>query len=707
MTYQQPSPMPGASEREYRSRLLRLAASGASRPATTQRHNGESEAFEPQFPTNFTKGLPHDVNGIVQDGAFQTLMAAITQPTHDGNGRIEFNAPLGPGNATGTSVKAFLTGPTKADQKKHGIDKAWTVRGWESPVAGHVYDLQGPDADAVAMSPAPRLGSDELAAELAEVYAMALLRDTTFEDIRQNKGETTNVTNALAQMPWFDLGATPKDEAGNPLSVQASNRHQRVKRAAALSGKTLFRGSVPGVNEGPYISQFLYTGTDARAAQAADSDRDTTLQQMRTLTVPACDAAGNVQAGAEDGYILYGAQRIDQRVQGQKSGRDYMCDWAAFLDVQNGANVGAIQAFETGDDALRFINTPRDLATYVHFDQLYQAYLNACLLFLAGGAATDIGLPEQKGGDKRAPFATFGGPHVLSLVTEVATRALKAVRRQKFAIHARARPEALAGVTTICAHRDLAPALGKSGDLATAHVLKLREAKHDKFSLLGAIHKHNENQGRNRAVAASFAASGVALPDISSENLLLPMAFPEGSPMHPTYGAGHATVAGACVTVLKAFFQMYDAHGHALAMKAVGDKGAFATPLVPTKDGQKLEPYSEKLIPPLTLVGELNKLAANISIGRNMAGVHFYSDYYDSLRMGERIATGILQEQMTTYGEALTMTWPSFDDERITLRQGQSGQASLNIDGSNEADWYARHAPGGSDVPPLRTAAGA
>ena len=39
-------------------------------------------------------------------------------------------------------------------------------------------------------------------------------------------------------------------------------------------------------------------------------------------------------------------------------------------------------------------------------------------------------------------------------------------------------------------------------------------------------------------------------------------------------------------------------------------------------------------------MGELNKLAANISIGRNMAGVHYFSDYYDSLRMGEEIAEG-------------------------------------------------------------------
>ena len=35
---------------------------------------------------------------------------------------------------------------------------------------------------------------------------------------------------------------------------------------------------------------------------------------------------------------------------------------------------------------------------------------------------------------------------------------------------------------------------------------------------------------------------------------LLPQVFPEGSPLHPSYGAGHATVAGACVTIAKAFF---------------------------------------------------------------------------------------------------------------------------------------------------------
>ena len=35
---------------------------------------------------------------------------------------------------------------------------------------------------------------------------------------------------------------------------------------------------------------------------------------------------------------------------------------------------------------------------------------------------------------------------------------------------------------------------------------------------------------------------------------LLCQAFPEGSPTHPAYPTGHGTVAGACITVLKFFF---------------------------------------------------------------------------------------------------------------------------------------------------------
>ena len=70
---------------------------------------------------------------------------------------------------------------------------------------------------------------------------------------------------------------------------------------------------------------------------------------------------------------------------------------------------------------------------------------------------------------------------------------------------------------------------------------------------------------------------------------------------------------------------------------------------------------------PLTVEGELNKIAANISIGRDWAGVHYFTDYIESMRLGEQIAIGILEEQKLTYGENFTMTIPLFDGGTIRI----------------------------------------
>ena len=97
----------------------------------------------------------------------------------------------------------------------------------------------------------------------------------------------------------------------------------------------------------------------------------------------------------------------------------------------------------------------------------------------------------------------------------------------------------------------------------------------------------------------------------------------------------------------------------------------------------------------LTLVGELDKLAANIAIARNIAGVHYYTDYYESLRLGERIAVSILEEQMSMYGEAVSMRFTSFDDDEIRV-QANGDAASVVVYGkdgrrSDPRDWYARY----------------
>ena len=221
-------------------------------------------------------------------------------------------------------------------------------------------------------------------------------------------------------------------------------------------------------------------------------------------------------------------------------------------------------------------------------------------------------------------------------MTEVATRALKAVRFQKFNIHRRLRPEALAARLTKQA----------AGQLAVPELAVMLEKM---LPILGEVNTHNVRQNSQTGEPLGQLPEGL--------NFLLPMAFAEGSPMHPSYGAGHATVAGACVTILKAFFD------HTNPLKLAGDeKTAFVanhngTQLlsVPVENGN------------LTVEGELNKLASNIAIGRNWAGVHYFSDYIESLRMGEQIALGILQEQKLTYSEGFTMTVPLFDGTTISI----------------------------------------
>jgi hypothetical protein len=199
-------------------------------------------------------------------------------------------------------------------------------------------------------------------------------------------------------------------------------------------------------------------------------------------------------------------------------------------------------------------------------------------------APFDPGLPFNLADykDKQQGFAQFGGPHILTLVTEVATRALKAVRYQKFNVHRRLRPEAVGG-------------------------WMFQRRKH--------LNKNDEfNCNRLRALEnmeVAFASTtniGNRLDAVNGNagNWLLPMAYPEGSPTHPSYGAGHATVAGACITILKAWFD----HGWILANN--GKVIAFE----PLADGSGLNDVSAVLTEPLTLEGELNKLAANIAIGR-------------------------------------------------------------------------------------------
>jgi hypothetical protein len=87
-----------------------------------------------------------------------------------------------------------------------------------------------------------------------------------------------------------------------------------------------------------------------------------------------------------------------------------------------------------------------------------------------------------------------------------------------------------------------------------------------------------------------------------------------------------------------------------------------------TGDGARLEPWSGET---LTLGGEIDKLAANIALGRDGAGVHFRSDSVRGLKLGEEVALGLLAETSMTYSEQFDgFTLRRFDGTAVRIQNG-------------------------------------
>jgi hypothetical protein len=88
----------------------------------------------------------------------------------------------------------------------------------------------------------------------------------------------------------------------------------------------------------------------------------------------------------------------------------------------------------------------------------------------------------------------------------------------------------------------------------------------------------------------------------------------------------------------------------------------------PTDDGLNLVPYTGTDAGDLTVGGELNKIASNIALGRNIAGVHWRSDATESLKLGEQIALGVLRDQRGCYNEAFSgFSLTKFDGTTTTV----------------------------------------
>lgn len=305
--------------------------------------------------------------------------------------------------------------------------------------------------------------------------------------------------------------------------------------------------------------------------------------------------------------IPFGASTIVQRNRTTVAGDDYLTSYQDWLNIQNGFSPSTSNQF---DPAPRYIRNNRDLGEWNQRDFSYQGCLGACLILLSYGPAALSQTNPYLRSLTQTGFATFAAQHILDFVARAARAANLAGWFQKFLVHRRLRPEAFGG---------------------RVHNL-----------LMGAAdYPVNEELLNSQAISEIFNKYGT---------YLLPVAYPQGSPYHPAYPAGHACGAGACATMLKAFFKEWF---------------IIPDPVVASADGLTLLPYTGE---PLTVGGEINKLATNVGYGRNAAGVHWRTDGSEGLKLGEAVAIGILQDYKRTYNEDFAgFSFTKFDGTTITI----------------------------------------
>ncbi|MBZ5661599.1 MAG: vanadium-dependent haloperoxidase [Acidobacteriia bacterium] len=533
-------PQGGRARAESSERIRQEVAERESNVRIPDHQDNGDEALYPSKIGNYSKNLKHDpTTGEVDPAAYQAMIGAISTGRFADFEALALNGHFG---SADPSAQRRLV----------------------NPGSGYAFDLEGTDSHQLKLRPAPKFASAQEAGEAAELYWMALLRDTNFADYD---------SSALAQAAAADLSKM-SDFRG-------------PKEGGAVTTKTLFRDAYPGCTVGPYISQFL-------------------LQPCN-----------------------FGSMRIDTRMVAVTPGVDYMTDFASWLSVQNGVNTPPIPT-----SGWAYCRNGRDLTHYVNIDALFEAYFVSCINLLGNGYFANAGNPygriydggagrprntllDPNGSLAQVGFGTFGGPAVLTLACEPATRALKDVWYQKWLVHRRLRPEEFGGRVEV-------------NRLGTRH-----------YPI------HGDLLNVSTVLGNVFSKYGTNL---------LPMAFPEGSPNHTSYGSGHATVAGACVTMLKALFD---------------DQQLIKNPVVPNPadGGQTLIPYvAPSGEPPMTVGGELNKVVSNVSQGRNIAGVHWRSDAAASNLLGEAATISMLKDMRQTFSEPFNgFAFVKFDGTPVTI----------------------------------------
>jgi membrane-associated phospholipid phosphatase len=437
-------------------------------------------------------------------------------------------------------------------------------------------ELEGRYKSSFVIPPAPSITSLTAAAEILEVYVMALVRNYNFhildpecifyDDIPQ---DAKNYLNTL-------IGYLNRD------GIKGNFRYQLVDSNGNITINTLFRGISRGDTIGPYVSQFFYY--------------ETAIGNLKLEQKYQClDLSENIIPDISNSKYYFG--KTEQY----------------FNEIWNGGIKSSALQTKT-----KYMTTILDLAMYINRDQIWEAIFVTASLFLSRGV--DIGFHTSSRNPGFARFVNLGPVDLYNLLTKATKLAMNSTWVWKWS-QLRPRPEEMA---------------------YQIHLAK----KYASSDLSGSVINF-----------PSALLNNPILEEIATRNngkYLMPLGYSQGSPFHPSYPGGHATIAGAMVTIMKAWFNC----------------DWLIPAVVPDLTGENLVMYKLKnddKVQYLRIEDELDKIVTNCSHSRNMAGIHYQSDTEVGILIGEQAAISVLQDEVNKYSDNIAFRFRRRSGEVVTL----------------------------------------
>jgi membrane-associated phospholipid phosphatase len=301
-------------------------------------------------------------------------------------------------------------------------------------------------------------------------------------------------------------------------------------------------------------------------------------------------------------YLSYntgGTITFDQK-RAFKGPTDFMLTMPNAVSAQNGTT---LESFGPNIPP-RYIINGRDLAISTRLDEPYGIFYNAALVLYTLAIPQNPELPVN---NNIGPFINFGKVDVLSClgqVTRLAALACWCYKNRALLL----RPE-------------------EGGIIVERKRLNIPNNPSIDDEIIN-----------NPIIATIFA--------LNNTNLL-PQAYPEGSPLHPSWPSGHATLAAAQAIILKFFFKTSDT------------MNLFA----PDATGSNLVPSGYTS----TVRNEIDKLTSNCGYGRSWASIHYRLDVEKGIKLGEKVGIAFLKKHVTGYPQKVKVHIKRYNGKTVVI----------------------------------------